>query len=132
MFYENNFLNLSIIYNSLWAPLDLPMLRLCSGQLWKNRTSSTAPCKVMETWLQLLTSLQQTSLCSHLFGPGAASHGLWKRNPLLVTIPVNVITEAKRSELYKVSQVIDFGLCIIFMAVFFSLSLSVCWYTEFL
>lgn len=118
MFYENNFLNFSIIYNSPWAPLDLPVLRLCPRQLWKNLCSSTALCKVMETWLQPLTSLPKTSRRSHLFGPGAPIHGLWKRNCLLVTTLVKVITEAKTSELYRVSKVIEFGLRIIFMAVF--------------
>lgn len=72
----------------------------------------------METQLHQVTSLQQTSLCSHWFGPGAPSHELWKRNILLVTPPVKVVKEEKRFDLYKVSQLIDFGLCIIFIAVF--------------
>lgn len=52
MFYENNFSNFSIIYNSLKALLDLPVCQLSSAveQMWKNTASSAALCKVMETW----------------------------------------------------------------------------------
>lgn len=35
-----------------------------------------------------------------------------------MTSPVKVVKEEKRFELYKVSQLIDCGLCIIFIAVF--------------
>lgn len=48
--------------------------------------------------VKLLTSLQQQGLRGHLFGPGAPSHGLWKRNPLK-PVENRVKTEAKRCEL---------------------------------
>lgn len=46
----------------------------------------------METWLQLLTSLQQTRPTRSSAGPGAPSQGLWKRYPLFVTTAVEVKT----------------------------------------
>lgn len=100
----------------------LTCARLCPGQRWKNRTSSAAPCKVMETRSEPLTSLQQTSRHGRLFRPRAPSHGVWRRNPLLATTPVTVLTEAKRCELYKVRQLIDFGL---FVCCFFLFRLMI-------
>lgn len=122
MFYENNFSNLSIIYNSLQAALVLPVLQLCPGRQRKNRTSSAALCKVMETQLYWHHYSKQ-GLCAVIcLGPGAPSHGLWKRNPLLVSTPVKVKNRSKDVSFTKTAKLSIF-LCIIFMFVFLRLKM---------